>query len=136
MGGLAALLLAWILTLVPATLQAGHGREEINYIGPDRVKGLLEGGEKILFVDIRPAKEYQEKRVAGARSIPIAEMGKRLSEIPKAGRVIIYCNCKPGGEDGDAFFLLRDNGYRNVAVMEEGFSGWLKRKFPIETGRR
>jgi rhodanese-related sulfurtransferase len=28
--------------------------------------------------------------------------------------------------------MLRDNGYRNVAVLENGFSAWTQRKFPTE----
>jgi len=133
---LAVLLSGWLLGFWPTELRASHGREEINYLGPDRIKGLLDGGEKILFIDIRPTKEYQEKRVPGARSIPVKELEKRLGEIPKSGRVVLYCACQPGTEDGDAFFVLKDNGYRNVAVMEEGFPGWLKRKFPVESGHR
>lgn len=132
----AVILSAWLSVLWPAAIEASHGREEINYIGPDRVKALIDGGEKVFFIDLRPAKEHQEKRILGARSIPAAEFEKRLSEIPKAGRIILYCACQPGGDDGNAFFLLRDNGYRNAAVMEEGFPGWIKRKFPVETGHR
>jgi len=130
------LLCAWLGTPWPSATEASHGREEINYIGPERVRALIDAGEKMFFIDIRPSKEYQEKRVAGARSVPVAELEKRLSEIPKAGRIVLYCACRAGGEDADAFFLLRDNGYRNVAVMEEGFPGWLRRKYPIEAGGR
>lgn len=134
MVNLASLILAWFLLFWPVTLEGSHGREEINYISPDRVKALIDGGEKIIFVDLRSMKEYQEKRVPGARSVPATELEKRLSEVPKAGRIVVYCACRAGSEDADAFFLLRDNGYRNVAVMEEGFPGWLQRKYPIESG--
>jgi rhodanese-related sulfurtransferase len=134
----------WLLTAIilgslafeSAPCAASHGREEINYIGPDRVKALLDGGEKILFIDVSPAKNHQEKRIPGSRSIPFAEFEKRMSEVPRGGRIVIYCNCKAGGDDTEAFFLLRDDGYRNVAVMEEGFAGWVRRKFPTEEGRR
>ena len=133
---LAIFLWAWVCIYWPTAIEASHGREEINYIAPDRIKALIDGGEKVFFLDIRPPKEFQEKHVNGARSIPVPELEKRLNEVPKAGRIIVYCNCRPGAEDADAYFLLRDNGFRNVAVMEEGFSGWLKRKFPVEANRR
>jgi len=127
---------AWLLGFSAVATEASHGREEISYIGPDRVKALLDGGEKILFIDVSPAKNYQEKRIPDSRSIPFAEFEKRMSEVPRGGRIVIYCDCKPGGDDAEAFFLLRDNGYRNVAVMEEGFAGWVRRKFPTATDRR
>jgi rhodanese-related sulfurtransferase len=126
----AALLGLW---LTPA--YAGHGGEEIDYISPQRVKALLDGGEKVLFIDLRSPKEFREKRIPGARSIPVAELEKRLHEIPKAGRVILYCACRPG-DDAYAFFLLRDNEHRNVVVLEEGFPAWLRRKYHTEANRR
>jgi rhodanese-related sulfurtransferase len=130
---LAFFLAAWVCIYWPPATEASHGREEINYMAPDRIKALIDGGEKILFIDVRPTKNHQEKRIPGSRSIPFPEFEKRMTEVPRGGRIIIYCDCKPGGDDAEAFFLLRDNGYRNVAVMEEGFAGWVKRKLPVES---
>jgi len=133
---LMALMAVGLAAVTPAMVQGGHGEEEnLDSITPERVKLLLDSGEKLLFIDLRPAKEFHEQRLPGARSIPLAELPKRLGEIPRAGRVVLYCACRPG-DDAYANFFLRDNGYRNIAVMEEGFSGWVKRKYPVESGRR
>jgi rhodanese-related sulfurtransferase len=113
---------------------AGHGEEPVQTISMERVKLLLDNKEKIFFVDLRTPKEFQQKRLPGARSIPVAELEKRLTEIPKTGRVILYCTCRPG-DDSYAYFLLRDNEYNNVSVIDDGFDGWVKRKFPVETGK-
>ena len=110
---------------------AGHGDEPVQTITPERVKFLLDNKENIYFIDLRTAKEFQQRRLPGARSIPVAELEKRLTEIPKAGRVILYCACRPG-DDSFAYFLLRDNGYNNVTVIDDGFDGWLRRKYPVE----
>jgi rhodanese-related sulfurtransferase len=114
---------------------AGHGEEPVQTIAPERVKVLLDNREKIFFVDLRTTKEFQQKRLPGARSIPVAELEKRFAEVPKVGRVILYCACRPG-DDTYAYFLLRDNGYNNVSVIDDGFDGWLERKYPVETGRK
>jgi rhodanese-related sulfurtransferase len=120
----------------PAPLEAGHESRDVTTIPADRLKLLLESGEKLLLVDIRPAKEFESKRLPGSRSIPITELDKRLSEIPKAGRVVIYA-ATPQEEIPDAVFqLFEDNRYRNIAFMLEGFSGWEKKNFPVEAGRR
>ena len=118
----------------PIPAYAGHGEEPIQTISMERVKLFIDNKEKIFFVDLRTPKEFQQKRLPGARSIPIAELEKRLTEIPKTGRVILYCACRPG-DDSYAYFLLRDNEYNNVSVMEDGFEGWVKRKFPVESGK-
>jgi rhodanese-related sulfurtransferase len=128
-------LLSW-LTLVPASLHAGHGVEEaIDTIPVERVKRLLDSGAKLVLVDLRPAKDFQEKRLPGARSMPSAELPKRFEEIPKSGQVVLYCACTINEiADQAAFLVFR--GYRNVFVLLEGFPGWVKRGYPLETGRR
>jgi rhodanese-related sulfurtransferase len=115
---------------------AGHGIEDaIDMIPADRVKQLMDAGEKLVFIDMRPAKEYQQTRLPGARSLPITEVASRFSEIPKSGRVILYCDCKPY-DIADRAVFLEYRGYRNIFVMPEGYSGWVKRGYPIETTRR
>jgi rhodanese-related sulfurtransferase len=88
-----------------------------------------------VLIDLRPAKEFQEKRLPGARSIPINELTKRFEEIPRIGRVVLYCACQIYDVADKAVFL-EYRGYRNVFVMPEGYAGWLKRGYPVETTRR
>jgi rhodanese-related sulfurtransferase len=123
----------FVVSSVP--VYAGHGEETVETIAPERVKFLLDNKEKIFFVDLRSPKEFQQKHLPGARSIPIAELEKRIAEIPRTGRVILYCARRPG-DDSYAYFLLRDKGYTNLAVIDDGFDGWIRRRFPVEIGRR
>jgi rhodanese-related sulfurtransferase len=115
---------------------AGHGIEDtIDTLPAERVKQLMDAGEKMTFIDMRPAKEYQQNRLPGARSLPIAEVANRFSEIPKTGRVVLYCDCKTY-DIADRAVFLEYRGYRNIFVMPEGYSGWVKRGYPIETKAR
>ena len=115
--------------------EAGHDEEYIDTIPAERVKRLADSGEKIFFVDLRSLNEFQKIRLPGARSIPIGELQKRFAEIPKSGRVILYCACPSGGVDeAYGYLTLRDKGHRNVSVLEEGIAGWVKRKYPVDTG--
>lgn len=131
----------WILLLVFGFLyggiaRAGHGIEDtIDTLPADRVKQLFDAGEKLTFIDLRPAKEFQQSRLPGARSIPLSEMAARFSEIPKAGRVILYCDCKTY-DIADRAVFLEYRGFRNIFVMPEGFSGWLQRGYPLDRARR
>jgi rhodanese-related sulfurtransferase len=124
-----------LITLAAAPVYAGHGEEPVQMISPERVKFLLDNKEKIFFVDLRTPKEYQQRHLPGARSIPVAELEKRFGEIPRTGRVILYCSCRPG-DDSFAYYLLRDNDYGNISVIDDGFDGLVKRKFPLESGKR
>jgi len=121
----------------PGTAPGGHDPDELTSytVTPERVKLFLDVGEKLLFIDLRPIKDFRQKRLPGARSLPLAEVQKRFAEIPRAGRVILYCDC-PWKEIDGVYLFLNDRGYRNVGVMEGGFSGWAKRKYPVESGWR
>jgi rhodanese-related sulfurtransferase len=129
------LLLARLAVFIPAVVLAGHGAEDaIDAIPPDRVKRFLDSGEKLVLIDLRPAKEFQQNRLPGARSIPTTELTKRFSEIPKTGRVILYCACQKN-EIIDKAAFLEFQGYRNIFVMLEGYLGWVKLGYPLETSR-
>jgi rhodanese-related sulfurtransferase len=128
-------LLLIVSSLGSSPVHAGHGEEPVQMISPERVKFLLDNREKIFFVDLRTPKEFQQRHLPGARSIPVAELEKRLAEIPRTGRVILYCSCRPG-DDSFAYYLLRDNDYSNIAVIDDDFEDLVKRKFPLETGKR
>jgi rhodanese-related sulfurtransferase len=129
-----ALLLTCLCALFwPGWLRGEHDQDAlIAYtLTPERAKLLLDVGEKVFFVDLRPAKDFQKKRLPGARSVPKTDLEKQFGKIPRAGRVILYCDC-PAKEIDAAYAFLEGKGYRNVTVLEEGFAGWAKRKFPME----
>jgi rhodanese-related sulfurtransferase len=132
----ALFLLSWLTLSFPVAVIAGHGVEDsIDTIPAERVKRLLDSGSRLVLVDLRPAKEFQENRLPGARSIPTTELLKRFEEIPKSGQVVLYCACTIN-EIAERAAFLEFRGYRNIFVMAEGYSGWVKRGYPLETGRR
>jgi rhodanese-related sulfurtransferase len=38
-------------------------------------------------------------------------------------------------EASDAHARVRESGYRNVGVLEDGFTGWVRRGCPVEPPR-
>jgi rhodanese-related sulfurtransferase len=135
-GKLKLRILILLCVFLPSSVHPGHGVEDtVDNISAERAKQLMDAGEKLVFIDMRPAKEYQQTRLPGARSLPIAEVADRFSEIPKTGRVILYCDCKPY-DLADRAVFLEYRGYRNIFIMPEGYSGWIKRGYPIETTKR
>ena len=120
----------------PGAVQAGHGTEDdVETITVERVRLLFEAGEELFIVDLRPAENFQQRRLPGAHSIPLGELDRRFREIPKAGRVILYCDCPQNQLIEEAYQLLKDDySYRNVALMIDGFTEWERRKYPVESG--
>jgi hypothetical protein len=75
-------------TSVVAPWHSESGPAIINYMGPERVRALRDGGEKIIVAIICFAKDFPEQRIAGAHSLPLPQLEKRLGEIPRAGCMI------------------------------------------------
>jgi rhodanese-related sulfurtransferase len=135
--GLALIVLLLAVLSLDATIAlASHGVEDLlNNVAAERLKSLMDAGEKLILFDLRPAPEFQEQRLPGARSLPLAEFDKRDREVPRSGRVILYCDCLLY-QLAEKFQRLESQGYRNVGVMLDGYRGWVKLGYPIETGRK
>jgi rhodanese-related sulfurtransferase len=126
----------WLFVIFPSLTHAGHDTRDVPTIAADRLKLLLDAGEKFVLIDLRPAREFQEKRIPGSRSIPSIELDKRIGEVPKSGRVVVYAATPQNEIDDSVFQTFEDGRYRNVTFMLEGFQGWLKLKYPVESGTK
>jgi rhodanese-related sulfurtransferase len=129
---IAALIVCLVLGGAARPVGAGHGTGgPVLAIPAEYAKRLLDEGDRPIFIDLRPESDYRRARLPGARSLPLPDLPRRHAEIPRAGRVVLYCACGESEIQG-AYQFLRDQGYRNVSVMEEGFPGWTKRGYPVE----
>ena len=119
-------------------IEAAHESEDIvDMVTPERIKFWIDNKEPLVIIDLRTTKEFQERRLPGARSIPMKDLENQLSSIPRSGRVILYCDCPQASLIQDAFQVLKDDhGYRNIAIMPEGIKGWMQRKFPVASGAK
>src|SRR5437773_1405890 len=87
----------------------------------------------VVVLDVRPAPEYAAGHIAGARSVPISELSRRLKEIPKEGDVVAYCRGPYCVFADDAVRILRRQGYRAVR-LNDGFPEWRDAGLPVEVG--
>jgi rhodanese-related sulfurtransferase len=128
-----------VLLLAPFPSKAGHDQVEDDLvyflrIQPDRVKELLDAGEKLWIGDLRETEDFKRQHLPGAHSVPLKQLQKSFMKVPRTGRVVLYCSCPDGNiEEGYSYQLLRELGYRNVSVLDGGFAAWSKLGYPVET---
>lgn len=87
---------------------------------------------EVLVLDVRPADEYGAGHLPHARSIPLAELKKRLAELPKDVPVVAYCRGPFCFMARDAVALLRSRGF-NALHLSDGVAEWRARGLPVET---
>ncbi len=86
-----------------------------------------------VVVDVRPMEEYASGHIAGAISIPLDELGRRLRELPKAKLIVAYCRGPFCVLAPQALALLRRRGFR-TRRLEDGLPEWRAAGLPIASG--
>jgi rhodanese-related sulfurtransferase/DNA-binding transcriptional ArsR family regulator len=89
--------------------------------------------DDVIVVDVRPAEEYEAGHIPGALSVPVAELKRRLRELPKNREVIAYCRGQYCVYSLDAVTLLRKHGYR-ARRAHDGLPDWRAAGLPVEIG--
>jgi len=90
---------------------------------------------EVTVLDVRPAEEYAAGHIPGAHSVPLADLKRRLSELPRKGEIVAYCRGPYCVMSVEAVSVLRAAGFKAVR-MEDGVADWRARKWPVETGER
>lgn len=81
------------------------------------------------LVDVRAEHEWEAGRIAGAKHVPLAELGERAGELDKERPVVLYC--RGGNRSTMAAEALADAGYEAMK-LSEGIVGWAEEGLPLE----
>jgi rhodanese-related sulfurtransferase len=124
------LALAVTLAFAPDAHAAHGGTPSVALTEPDYLRWLIDSRQPVVVIDLRPAAEYRAGHLPGALSVPMTELHRRFGEIPTTPMVVLYCRC-PVEEAATAYTFLETRGYLNHVVLQEGYDGWTRRRFPI-----
>lgn len=87
----------------------------------------------VIILDTRPASEYVAGHIAGAISVPVDDLQRRLRQFPKNREYVAYCRGPYCVYADRAVEILRSKGRRAQRLLE-GFPEWRAAGFPVETG--
>jgi rhodanese-related sulfurtransferase len=97
----------------------------------DLVRRLSEGDA--ILLDVRPAREYQQGHIAGARSIPVEQMEARLRELDPTREIVAYCRGPYCVFADEAVTVLRTHGFTARRYCD-GYPEWAAAGLPIVHG--
>ncbi len=88
---------------------------------------------QVVILDTRPGSEYVAGHIAGAISVPVDDLQRRLTELGKGKEYVAYCRGPYCIYADRAVEILRRNG-RRARRLVEGFPEWRSAGLPIESG--
>ena len=88
---------------------------------------------EVLVLDVRPAAEYAAGHIAGARSVPLAELRRRLRALPADAEIVAYCRGPYCVYADDAVRELTRKGYRARRLLD-GYPEWKRAGLPVAAG--
>ncbi|MDO9198114.1 metalloregulator ArsR/SmtB family transcription factor [Rhodoferax sp.] len=96
-------------------------------------EALLEQARRgdVIVIDVRPQSEYEAAHLPFARSMPVAEIEKRLAELPTDKDIVAYCRGPFCLLSDEAVALLAAKGYR-VSKILDGVSEWQSAGLPVQ----
>ena len=79
-------------------------------LAPDTAKQLVASGAAL--IDVRSPGEFSSGHITGAKNVPVGDLARRASEIPKEKDVIVYC--ASGMRSASAARTLKGLGFGKV----------------------
>lgn len=91
----------------------------------------LKNAQRPLVLDVRQREEYRSGHIAGAKLIPLNELGSRMKELPQNREIV--CVCASGNRSSSATRMLTGAGY-NAVNMKGGMSAWRRANLAVKKG--
>ena len=91
-------------------------------ITPEELKSRLDGGEKLILIDVREPEEYEICRIEGARLIPMREFPGRLHELNAKDSIVLYCH--HGIRSAQVALWLKKQNFQKAESLQGGIEAW------------
>lgn len=108
-----------------------HARDSLEPVSLDELKGRIKSG-LVTVLDVRPDDEFNKGHLPDALNIPLSELRKRLSEIPRKHEVIAYCRGPWCVLAFEAVAFLRERGH-TARRLDGGLPEWKAAGLPVLT---
>lgn len=121
---------AHLLELRAALAQLSEGADHLTPMNRAEMLDLARRGE-VVVLDVRPETEFAAAHLPYALSMPLAEVRKRLAELPHDKPIVAYCRGPFCVMAKEAVTLLNREGYR-ATRLEDGVAEWRAHGLPVE----
>jgi len=111
-------------------LLSGYFRDSLEPVGRTDLLDRMRDG-LVTVLDVRPEDEFALGHLPGAVNIPLADLERRLADLPPDQELIAYCRGPYCVLSFEAVAKLRRRGYR-ARRLEDGYPEWKAAGLPVE----
>jgi ArsR family transcriptional regulator len=108
-----------------------NARDAMEPVSRRELRQRMKAGT-VTVIDVRPAEEFALGHVPGAVNMPVGDLKRRLSELPRGKEVIAYCRGPFCVFAFEAVAALREAGLR-ARRLEDGLPQWRAAGLPIRS---
>ena len=95
------------------------------HLSPAEVAKMQQAGEDVVVVCAYDDVENHE-RIGIPGSVSFPDFQKKLSDLPKAEKIVFYCDCPHDELAQEKTTTFRQQGYSNASVLDGGINAWKK----------
>lgn len=95
------------------------------------VAELLSSNQPPLAIDVRAAREREQKHIEGSLSMPLNHLAEKMKALPKDRPVLVYC--AGGYRSSIAASLLKRGGFDSVCELAGGIAAWEAAKLSVRS---
>ncbi|HOP62122.1 MAG TPA: rhodanese-like domain-containing protein [Spirochaetota bacterium] len=102
-----------------------------DYVTPAELNDMM-SSERLLIIDLRNPHKFADGHIKGAVNIEYhnATFVRDIKKLDKDSPVVIYCGV--GIKSDAAADIMKQQGFRNVKILKDGYSSWLSMGFKGE----
>jgi uncharacterized membrane protein YdjX (TVP38/TMEM64 family)/rhodanese-related sulfurtransferase/sulfur relay (sulfurtransferase) complex TusBCD TusD component (DsrE family) len=133
---LLALALLGLVAFLPRLIRRLRGGAAVadGKLSTAELKQRLDRHDDILVLDVRAARDYAGAagHIPDAKSIPLDELPRRLTEIESYRDRPLAVICRTNRMSGKAVSLLRATGFQQALLVDDGMVGWERQGFATD----
>jgi rhodanese-related sulfurtransferase len=104
----------------------------VRFITRDDLTSLRESRKEFVLVDVLAPESYGKAHIAGAISIPLADLERRAGELDKDATIVVYCYNYICRASTMAATTLNRLGFKDVRDYKGGVFEWKRAGLPLE----
>ena len=105
-------------------------RDSLEPVGSEELQKRIRRGA-VTLIDVRPEEEFTAGHIAGAVSVPLEQLKRRLREIPPRREIVAYCRGPYCLMAYEAVSELRRRGFK-ARRLKDGYPEWKSAGLPVE----